>query len=60
MVFVDLEKRFDYKKSASEGHLVGAEKTWYEGVDCATGPGELYANTRSHSMLVRGTMKNLK
>ena len=27
--------------SASEGHLVGAEKTWCGGVDCATGAGDV-------------------
>ena len=31
MAFVDLEK----------GHLVGAEKTWCGGVDCATGAGDV-------------------
>ena len=27
--------------SASEGHLVGAEKTWCGGVDCVTGAGDV-------------------
>ena len=27
--------------STSEGHLVGAEKTWCGGVDCATGAGDV-------------------
>ena len=30
------------RSSASEGHLVGAEKTWCRGVDCATGAGDVY------------------
>ena len=38
MAFVDLEKEFD---RASKGHLVGAEKTWCGGVDCATGAGDV-------------------
>ena len=39
MAFVDLEKAF--LSSTSEGHLVGAEKTWCGGVDCATGAGDV-------------------
>ena len=35
MAFIDLEKAF-----ASEGQLVGAEKTWSGGKDCATGAGD--------------------
>ena len=38
MAFIDLEKAF---VSASEGHLVGAEKTWCGGMDCATGAGDV-------------------
>ena len=37
MAFVDLEKG----SSASEGHLMAAEKTWCRGVDCANGPGDV-------------------
>ena len=39
MAFVDLEKAFD--RVTSEGHLVGAEKAWCGGVDCATGAGDV-------------------
>ena len=39
MISVDLEKAFD--GSASEGHLVGAEKTWCGGVNCVTGAGDV-------------------
>ena len=35
MAFIDLEKAFD------RVHLVGAEKTWCVGVDCATGAGDV-------------------
>ena len=35
MANVDLEKVFN------RGHLVGAEKTWCGGVDCATGAGDV-------------------
>ena len=31
--------------STSEGHLVGAEKTWCGGVDCATGAGDVCKRT---------------
>ena len=52
MALVDLEKAFD---ESSEGHLVGAEKTWCGVVDCATGPMH-----RVMSMLVRGTVKEFE
>ena len=39
MAFIDLEKAFD--RVSRKGHLVGAEKTWCGGVDCATGAGDV-------------------
>ena len=45
--------------SATEGHLVGAEKTWCGEVNCATCR-ECIPMYRTVSMLVRGTVKSLK
>ena len=45
--------------NTSEGHLVGAEKTWC-GVDCATSAGDVSQMHRAVSILVRGTVKSLK
>ena len=46
--------------SASEGHLVGTEKTWCGGVHCATGPGDVCQCLQPCLVLVRGTVKSLK
>ena len=45
--------------STSEGHLVGAEKTWCGGVDCATGAGDV-CKCAELCQLVRGIVKSLK
>ena len=39
MAFVDLEKAFH--PVPKKGHLVGAEKHWCGGVNCATGAGDV-------------------
>ena len=47
MAFVDLEKAFD--RVPRKVTLLGAEKTWCGGVDCATGAGDVCKCTESCS-----------